>query len=87
MNTRVTVLGHLQRGGTPNSSDRLLATRLGVYAVELVKLNDYGKLIVVSEGSMKAVSYSKITKHQRRKVSMEDGFASSSGVIGVSFGR
>ncbi|HUG74860.1 MAG TPA: 6-phosphofructokinase, partial [Acidimicrobiia bacterium] len=32
--TRVTILGHLQRGGTPTASDRILATRLGVAAAE-----------------------------------------------------
>jgi 6-phosphofructokinase 1 len=34
--TRVTVLGHLQRGGQPTAGDRLLASAFGVYAVDLV---------------------------------------------------
>ena len=42
--TRVTVLGHIQRGGTPSAFDRVLATRFGVKAVELVLDGDFGKM-------------------------------------------
>lgn len=44
METRVTILGHIQRGGTPTGYDRVLATRYGVSAVELIKEGDYGKM-------------------------------------------
>src|SRR5215470_8080900 len=40
--TRVTVLGYIQRGGTPTAYDRVLATRLGVHAVELVVRGEFG---------------------------------------------
>jgi 6-phosphofructokinase 1 len=40
--TRVTVLGHIQRGGSPTAFDRILGTRFGVKAVELVKEGKYG---------------------------------------------
>jgi ATP-dependent phosphofructokinase / diphosphate-dependent phosphofructokinase len=40
--TRVTVLGHLQRGGTPSAFDRVLATRLGVAAVDYVREGKFG---------------------------------------------
>jgi len=46
--TRVTVLGHVQRGGTPTARDRLLATRLGLRAVELVSRGDWGRMAAVS---------------------------------------
>ncbi|MFH1594188.1 MAG: ATP-dependent 6-phosphofructokinase [Candidatus Omnitrophota bacterium] len=42
--TRVTVLGHIQRGGTPSAFDRVLATRFGVKAVELALSGDFGKM-------------------------------------------
>ncbi|RLF39686.1 MAG: 6-phosphofructokinase [Thermoplasmata archaeon] len=45
--TRVTILGHVQRGGTPTARDRLLATRFGVAAVELIKNNDFGKMVAL----------------------------------------
>lgn len=43
--TRVTVLGHLQRGGSPTAFDRVLGTRFGVRAVDLVLEGDYGKMV------------------------------------------
>jgi len=42
--TRVTVLGHIQRGGTPTAFDRVLGTRFGIKAMELVLKEDYGKM-------------------------------------------
>ena len=42
--TRVTVLGHVQRGGTPTAYDRVLATRLGLKATELVHARDFGHM-------------------------------------------
>jgi 6-phosphofructokinase len=42
---RVTVLGHVQRGGTPTAYDRLLATRLGVEAVEAALRGERGVLV------------------------------------------
>jgi ATP-dependent phosphofructokinase / diphosphate-dependent phosphofructokinase len=43
--TRHVVLGHLQRGGAPTSFDRVLATRFGAKAVELVKQGDFGTMV------------------------------------------
>ena len=43
--TRVTVLGHLQRGGTPTAFDRVLGTRFGIAAVDLVHEDDLGKMV------------------------------------------
>jgi len=43
--TRVTILGHVQRGGTPNAFDRVLATRYGVAAIDLVHEGRYGHMV------------------------------------------
>lgn len=43
--TRHVILGHLQRGGDPSAFDRVLGTRLGVKAVELVEAGDFGKMV------------------------------------------
>ena len=40
--TRTTVLGHIQRGGTPSAADRFLATRFGIKAMELVLMKKFG---------------------------------------------
>jgi ATP-dependent phosphofructokinase / diphosphate-dependent phosphofructokinase len=43
--TRVTVLGHVQRGGQPSAQDRLLAAAFGVHAVELIKAGKYDRMV------------------------------------------
>ena len=45
--TRVTILGHVQRGGSPTAYDRILATRFGVAAVQLVHAGDFGKMVAL----------------------------------------
>jgi len=46
--TRVSVLGHIQRGGSPTAFDRVLGTRFGVKAVELVKNKKFGRMVALS---------------------------------------
>jgi 6-phosphofructokinase 1 len=45
--TRVTILGHVQRGGTPSAFDRVLATRFGVAAIDAVHDGDFGKMVAL----------------------------------------
>ncbi|MEN8203681.1 MAG: ATP-dependent 6-phosphofructokinase [Bacteroidota bacterium] len=47
LETRVTILGHLQRGGTPSAADRLLATRLGTGAIDYIQGEQFGNMIAV----------------------------------------
>jgi len=56
VDTRVTILGHVQRGGTPTAHDRVLATRFGVAAVELVKNGDFGKMVALQGDKIVPVS-------------------------------
>jgi ATP-dependent phosphofructokinase / diphosphate-dependent phosphofructokinase len=44
---RTTVLGHIQRGGTPSAFDRVLATRFGIHAVDAVHEGDWGKMVAL----------------------------------------
>ena len=46
--SRVTVLGHIQRGGTPTAFDRILGTRFGVKAAELIKLKKFGRMVALA---------------------------------------
>lgn len=59
--TRVTVLGHIQRGGTPSAGDRVLATRCGVKAVELVMKGDFGKMAALQGNEIVAVPLEEAT--------------------------
>ena len=43
--TRTTVLGHIQRGGSPTAFDRVLGTRFGIAAIDLVHKGDFGKMV------------------------------------------
>jgi 6-phosphofructokinase 1 len=45
--TRVTILGHIQRGGTPTAYDRVLATRFGVDAIDAVHEGDFGTMVAL----------------------------------------
>jgi 6-phosphofructokinase 1 len=45
--TRMTILGHVQRGGTPNAYDRVLGTRFGVAAVDAATNGDFGKMVAL----------------------------------------
>jgi 6-phosphofructokinase 1 len=58
--TRVTVLGHVQRGGTPTAHDRVLATRYGVAAVELIKNENFGKMVALQGNKIVPVDLEKV---------------------------
>ena len=55
LETRVTILGHLQRGGTPSAIDRLLATRIGTGAIDYIKNEQFGIMVAVDGEQTKAV--------------------------------
>src|SRR3989440_10990742 len=59
--TRVTVLGHVQRGGTPTPRDRVLATRYGLKAAELAHAGDFGKMAALRGDDVVAVSLEEAT--------------------------
>jgi len=53
---RVTVLGHVQRGGSPTPFDRILGTRFGVAATDLVASQQFGRMVCLKAGKMDSVS-------------------------------
>ncbi len=52
LETRVTVLGHIQRGGSPTAFDRVLASRLGAKAVELLLAGEAGKMVGIEKNTL-----------------------------------
>jgi len=56
--TRVTILGHIQRGGTPTAFDRVLATRFGIAAIEAVHDSAYGHMVALQAGEVVRVPLS-----------------------------
>jgi 6-phosphofructokinase 1 len=53
--TRAVVLGHVQRGGTPTLFDRVLGTRVGIKAADMVKAGDWGKMAALQGTDVVAV--------------------------------
>jgi phosphofructokinase-like protein len=64
--TRVTVLGHLQRGGTPSAVDRIWATRLGVAATDLLDRGEAGVAPVRRDGEVAIVPLADLVAETRR---------------------
>lgn len=60
---RVSILGHIQRGGSPTCMDRVLASRLGVAAVEAILNGRKGEMAGVIHGQVTFTSFNKATKH------------------------
>ncbi len=63
---RVTILGHIQRGGTPSAFDRLLATRLGVKAVEALYGGEHGVMVGLQGRKITTVPLEQVTSRQRQ---------------------
>lgn len=62
---RVTILGHIQRGGSPTAIDRILASRMGEAAIEAIMEGQRNVMIGTQNGQITYVPFSKATKHNR----------------------
>ena len=82
---RVTVLGHVQRGGSPTPADRLLATRVGTAAAEALADGEYGVLIGVHGEHCERVPLEKIAG-KRRQVPLDHELVRSARLIGTCLG-
>ena len=83
---RVTVLGHLQRGGIPLAYDRILATQFGVKAFELVKEKKYGNLVVYRHPDISYVSLEKALEESHLVSPNKSYLVQTARGIGISFG-
>ncbi|HAA89629.1 MAG: 6-phosphofructokinase [Thermoanaerobacterales bacterium 50_218] len=85
METRVTVLGHIQRGGSPSPFDRVLATRFGVAAAELALRGQSGLMVALKGREITAVPLTEETTRTSR-VPPEGQLIQTARAIGISFG-
>ena len=60
LEARVTILGYVQRGGTPSAGDRLLATRLGTMCVELINDKVFGVMVAARGDGAKPVPIAEV---------------------------
>lgn len=65
--TRATVLGYIQRGGSPCPEDRILGSRMGTYAIELLNDEIYGVCVGVRDGRMVHIPFSNVVGQKRPK--------------------
>jgi 6-phosphofructokinase 1 len=83
--TRYVVLGHLQRGGTPTSYDRVLATRLGGKAVECLVNQEFGKMVAHQPPDVVTVPLEDVVGKQKR-VPLDFDLLRTARALGISFG-
>jgi ATP-dependent phosphofructokinase / diphosphate-dependent phosphofructokinase len=82
---RETVLGHVQRGGTPVAYDRILATLFGVKAFELVMNNQFGQMVAFRNNEFTSVSFDEATKSYNA-VDQNSFLVQAAKGMGISFG-
>jgi 6-phosphofructokinase 1 len=83
--TRVTVLGHVQRGGAPTWNDRLLATALGVRAAELVDAGQFGRMVAWQNRQVVDVAISDVVQ-SCHVVDPQGTLVKTARALGISFG-
>lgn len=82
---RETVLGHIQRGGTPTAFDRVLASLFGVKAMELVIHGEYGKMVSYKNNNITYVSLEEATR-EYNIVNKDSFLVKAAKGLGISFG-
>jgi len=60
------ILGHIQRGGSPTAFDRMLGTRFGVAAVDLVHKGEFGKMVSLRGNKIVAIDLKEATSKTKR---------------------
>jgi 6-phosphofructokinase 1 len=83
--SRLTILGHLQRGGTPSAADRVLATRLGTGCAELLSQETYGVMVAARRQGVEAVPLEKVAG-QKNLVSTDHPWVRAARHVGVCLG-
>ena len=85
METRATVLGYVQRGGTPSASDRVLATSLGTAAADMLARGEYGKMAAKRGGLISAVDLS-VPAGKTKLVPGSDPLLDTAAAVGTCLG-
>jgi len=83
---RVTSLGHVQRGGVPSSTDRLLATKLGVKAAELLAAGHYNVMVAIRDGEAVPVPLAEVAG-PKKLVPLDHDWVRTALRVGTHLGR
>lgn len=82
---RITVPGHMQRGGSPCPYDRVLSTRLGIAAAQLILKKDYGNMVSIINGEISKVPLKEVAG-KLKMVSPDSSIIKEAKLGGISFG-
>jgi ATP-dependent phosphofructokinase / diphosphate-dependent phosphofructokinase len=82
---RSTILGHVQRGGTPTAFDRALATAFGAYAAAMVEAKVYGRMVALQRNQLTSVPLKEVAG-KTRLVTLDAPLMASAVALGTSFG-
>ncbi len=85
LETRYTVLGHLQRGGSPTPYDRILSTKFGTYAIELALKKKFDRMVALKGNEIISVKIEEAITNQKL-VKPTDQAVKAAVAVGVSFG-
>lgn len=83
---RVTVLGHVQRGGVPSAFDRLLATAFGKKAVDLIAEEKYGHMVAWQNGDVVTVPLDDVFRKGTQPVNPNSGLVHTARALGIYIG-
>ncbi|MCW9709001.1 6-phosphofructokinase [Fodinibius salsisoli] len=83
--SRSVVLGHLQRGGSPSTYDRLISLRFGAAAIRCVQEHDFNKLVVLQDNQLKRIPITSIAE-KMKSVSLESDTVQTARDIGICLG-
>jgi 6-phosphofructokinase 1 len=82
---RVTILGHLLRGGSPSAHDRMLAMRFGIEAVHLVADGNTGRMVSLRGNEITSIPISEVAGKQR-KVTPDHPWIKAANSLGICLG-
>ena len=85
LETRITILGYLQRGGTPSAADRILGTQLGTACASMIKAKKFGCMVAKQSGSVVAVPLEDVIS--RSTVPADHPWVQGARLIGVCMGN
>lgn len=85
LESRLTILGHIQRGGTPSPNDRLLATQLGAACVDLIDQGLGGVMVALQDGKIVTVPLEEVAG-KRKTVPLDHRWIRSARQLGINLG-
>lgn len=84
---RVTVLGHIQRGGIPTAYDRIIASMFGVYAINILLEGKTNRLVIRKDGKVSDIDLFEAVKSKQRRVSKDSKLLQTAKDLGIYIGE